>query len=74
MILPSNVAMITVGEARDLMKFIEKSTSTKTIPVNYKKMHEAGVADIYESLRCFVENYNKQMELNDLDISRISYD
>lgn len=63
MLLPFEWAVLTVQEARQLMEYIEKSTATKTMPRNYDKIHKAGLTDIYDKLRQFVEA-NAQYEIN----------
>jgi len=65
---PFEFAVITVDEARHLMKFIEESTGTPSMPRNYDKMGKRGVLQIYNSLRQFVEkvdHYRDNLEYFD---------
>lgn len=55
MLLPFQMGVITVEEARLLMTFIETSTATKGQSRNYDKMQKAGVLEIYNKLRELVE-------------------
>jgi len=62
---------LTFDEAKLLMEFIEKSTATKGLTRNYEKMQKAGVMEIYNRLREFVEqkvHYEDQIRY--LDTSR----
>jgi hypothetical protein len=69
--MPNEWAVITVQEARLLMEYIEKSTSSKTMPRRYDKMQEVGMLPIYEKLREFVELNKQYQELQNLDIGRL---
>jgi len=71
MLLPFEWAILTVAEASLLMKYIETTTSTKSMPINYDKMYKAGMADIYGKLREFVEANGQYNNLRDLDTSDI---
>lgn len=71
MLMPNEWAVITVQEARLLMEYIEKSTSSKTMPRRYDKMQEVGMLPIYEKLREFVELNKQYQELQNLDIGRL---
>lgn len=55
MLLPFQWAVLTVEEARLLMSYIESSTATKSQFKNYDKMQKAGMLQVYEKLREFVE-------------------
>lgn len=55
MLLPFQWSVLTLDEARTLMKFIEESTATKGQSRNYDKMQKAGVLEVYNSIRTFVE-------------------
>lgn len=61
MLLPHEYTLLTVEEAKELIKYIEISTATKCNDKNYDKMGKAGILDMYDKLRMFVEN-SKQWE------------
>ena len=70
MLMPFQWAVLTIEEAKLLMQYIEKTTSTKTIPKHYEKMQKAGMFSIYEKLREFVEvNAQYECHLRYLDPS-----
>jgi len=57
MLLPFEFGIITIEDASLLKTFIEKQTATKAYPVNYKKMQEEGVMNIYEKLIDFIYSH-----------------
>ena len=59
MLMPFEWAVLTVTDARLIMEYIEKSTSSKTMPRRYEKMQEVGMLPIYEKLREFVETHTQ---------------
>lgn len=71
MLMPNEWAVITIQEARLLMEYIEKSTSSKTMPRRYEKMQEVGMLPIYEKLREFVELNARYQALQSLDIGNL---
>lgn len=72
MLMPFEWAVITIQEARLLMEYIEKSTSSKTMPRRYEKIQEAGMLPVYEKLREFVELNAQYQALQSLDIGRLA--
>lgn len=73
MLMPFEWAVLTVQEARQLMEYIEKSTATKSMPRNYDKIYKAGMNEIYEKLRQFVEANIQYKSLHNLDTSDLMY-
>lgn len=71
MLMPFEWAVITVEEARLLMEYIEKSTSSKMVPRRYEKIQEVGLYPIYEKLREFVAVNAQYQELQNLDVGSI---
>lgn len=71
MLMPFEWAVLTVQEARLLMEYIEKSTSSKTMPRRYDKIQEAGMLPVYEKLREFVELRQQYQALQTLDIGSL---
>jgi hypothetical protein len=69
--MPFEWAVLTVQEARLLMEYIEKSTSSKTMPRRYDKIQEAGMLPVYEKLREFVELRQQYQALQTLDIGSL---
>lgn len=72
MLLPFDFALLTVEEARLLIKFIERQTATKSNSKNYEKMTKLGVMEIYRKLEEFTlasDHYN--YDLRCLETSRI---
>lgn len=77
MLLPFQWAALTLEEAKLLMKYIEESTATKGDSRNYAKMRKAGVLDIYNKLREFVEtaqHYEDRLRYFDPDDFMRDYD
>ena len=73
MLMPFEWAVLTIEEAKLLMNYIEKSTSSKTIPRRYEKMQELGLLEIYNKLREFVELHTHHQGLQELDLGHLSY-
>ena len=73
MLLPLEFAILSVQEAKLLMEYIEKSTSSKTMPIRYDKIQQVGMLDIYMRLREFVELHKQYQALQTLDIDRLAY-
>jgi len=70
MLTPFQWAVLTVEDARLLMQYIEKTTATKSQPRNYDKMQKAGMLEVYNRLREFVElNTHFENTLRYLDTS-----
>ena len=68
MLLPFQWVVLTLEEAKTLMRFIETSTATKTIPIHYEKMRKFGILETYEKLRQFVEaSHQYDYHLRNLD-------
>ena len=76
MLMPFEWAVLTVEEASELSAFIEKMTATPTQPINFKKMQDLGIYDMYNKLRHLVDqaaHYQRNLEsLNPDDFA--SYD
>ena len=58
MLNPFEYSIITLEEAKKLVQFIEKTTSTPSLSKNYLKMQELGILSIYDELRMFINNCN----------------
>lgn len=71
MLMPFEWAVLTVQEAKLLMEYIEKSTSSKTMPKRYDKIQQVGMLEIYTRLRDFVESHSQYQALQGLNIDSL---
>lgn len=74
MLQPFEFAILTQQDAEILVEFIIKQTASKSSPINYKKMGELKVLNIYEQLMNFIESKRQyDNNLKSLDSGRLVY-
>lgn len=71
MLMQFECAILTLEDARILVEFIQKSTASKSIPVNYNKIDKSSVADLYYKLSRFLEANNQLGRLMNLDFEAL---
>lgn len=71
MLLPFDWAVITLNEAKILVDFIEKSTATPKIPINYEKMSKVNILEMYDKLKHFITNSQHYKNIEHIDLSKL---